>query len=113
MKASSKGIVSELKAITWFLEQNWEVFHNVKPNGPADFVIWKQGMVCPILVDVKTVNVYIKADGSESYVFAGLGNKDWDTAKKNTKDNIHYLGYCPQKDTFLWFDEDPTESLFV
>jgi len=107
MKPSAKGIFSELKAITWFLEQDYEVFHNLKPNGPADLVIWKEGMLAPILVDVKTLYTYKKADGTMTLLFSGLGNKGFESAQKKTKEGIYYLGYNEQDDSFLWFNEAP------
>lgn len=111
MKSCTKGMVSEIKAVVWFLENGFEVFQNVKPYGPADLVIWKEGMTSPILIDVKTISVYVKADGSKSYLFAGMGNKGHNYSKYKVKKNIHYLGYYQQSDLFMWFDADPTINI--
>jgi hypothetical protein len=40
MKSSTIGTLHELKAIQHFLENDWEVFYNIKPHGPADIIIW-------------------------------------------------------------------------
>lgn len=40
-------------AISWLLDQHYEVFSNVVGIGPADLVAWKPGDD-PVLVDVKS-----------------------------------------------------------
>ena len=50
---SRKGDIAELIAVTWLLEQGYEVFRNVGCTGKIDLVAVKDGEIR--LIDVKTV----------------------------------------------------------
>ena len=102
-KISTTGTISELKAQIWLLEQGYEVFSNVRPSGKADILAWDLKANHVLKIDVKTVRVYKKADGSKSYVFSGLGTIGYTSADKRTTENVVYLGYCEEEDTFLWY----------
>lgn len=53
MEGNRRGDISELRAATWLMEQNWEVFRNMGCTGPVDLVgIDPEGVVHKI--DVKT-----------------------------------------------------------
>ena len=105
MKTSSIGTISELKAQIWLLNQGFEVFSNVKPSGPADIIAWDTKTDKFLKIDVKTVRIYQRKDGSKSYTFSGLGNTDSDLGQSKMIDGISYLGYCEEEDRFLWFSE--------
>jgi hypothetical protein len=99
------GAISELKAQTWLMEQGYEVFKNIKPSGPADLIAWDIKTDTLLKIDVKTVRVYIKKDGTKNYNFSSLGNANLKTIKDRTIEGIHYLGYCEEENRFLWFSE--------
>jgi hypothetical protein len=105
MKIAHIGTISELKAQIWLLNQGLEVFANIKPSGPIDIVTWDQEKNIFQKIDVKTIRIYKKVDGTKSYMFSGLGNFDPNSKNKNVIDGISYLGYCEEEDTFLWFEE--------
>lgn len=103
MKTAYIGKVSELKAQIWLLKQGYEVFSNVKPSGPADMIAWDSKTDKLLKIDVKTVRIYTKKDGSKTYTFSGLGNMDSEFRDKNMINGVSYLGYCEEEDIFLWF----------
>lgn len=102
-KISGTGTISELKAQIWLLEQGYEVFANVKPSGKADILAWDLKSNNVLKIDVKTVRIYKKKDGSKSYVFSGLGSIGHDAIDMRTTDNVTYLGYCEEEDSFIWY----------
>lgn len=51
MNPVRKGALAELKACSWLIEQGYEVFRNVSPEGPFDLIAVKPGET--IYVDVK------------------------------------------------------------
>ena len=62
--SNREGACSELIAAVWLLEQGFEVFRNVSPDGPADLVAWKRGTDEKFLIDVKTSNKpFSRSDG--------------------------------------------------
>jgi arginyl-tRNA synthetase len=103
MKTAYIGKISELKAQIWLLNQGFEVFANVKPSGPADIIAWDKKKDKFLKIDVKTVRIYKKKDGSKTYTFSGLGNHDSKLSQTKITDGIAYLGYCEEEDRFLWF----------
>lgn len=102
-KVSKTGTISELKAQIWLLEQGYEVFSNVKPTGIFDLVAWHREKNQILKIDVKTVRVYAKKDGTKSYVFSGLGSVGNTGADAKIKENVVYLGYCEEEDVFIWY----------
>lgn len=94
MNASNIGRVNELHAQVWLLEQGYQVFQNVSPVGPADLVVWDYETNTFMAIDVKTVTPYLKEDGTKTYK-SSLGS-----TKK--RDNVIYLGYCKEEDSFTW-----------
>ncbi len=102
MKNSSIGIVSEIKAIAWLLEQDWEVFYNIKPHGPADIMVWNPETDEIKKIDVKTIRHYLKTDGQKTSMLSGLTPEK--LASKNN--GITYLGYDPDSDKFMWVEND-------
>lgn len=99
MKASSIGALHELKAIQYFLENDWEVFYNIKPHGPADLIIWNPETDETIKVDVKTIQSHLKLDGNFTYSFSGIGKI------QNMHKFVKYFGYLKKEDKFVWFDD--------
>ncbi len=55
------GLNSELKAISWLVDQGYEVFRNIAFHGPVDLVVYKDSKVT--LVDVKTLILDKRPDG--------------------------------------------------
>lgn len=51
IKDKHKGCIGELIAISWLLEQGYDVFENVSTHGEADLVAIKNGVIT--LIDVK------------------------------------------------------------
>jgi hypothetical protein len=49
------GAHTELRAVSWLLEQGYEVFRNVSPSGPADIIVFREDEA-PRLIDVKTMS---------------------------------------------------------
>ena len=94
-ETSALGVCSEMRAILYLLESGYHVFKNVMPTGAIDIVAWKPNSDSMMAIDVKTIRKKVMADGSVSY-----------TGKpKNKKhDCVFYLGYCPDDDSFVWFD---------
>lgn len=93
---NTTGTSSELRATVWLFEQGFEVFKNVAATGPADLVIRNKETGELRAVDVKTVTIYIKKDGSKSYNWSVSGSK---------KENVSYLGYCREEEIFLWWSK--------
>lgn len=92
---STRGALHEMKAVVYLMEQGYQVFTNIKGTGPADMVAW-----CPktnkiMVIDVKTVKIYLKADGTKKY-HSSLGSG------KNKRNFVQYLGYCPDDNTWMW-----------
>ncbi len=50
------GAKNEMIATVWLLEQGYDVFRNVSPNGPVDIIAMKDGKT--LLFDVKGVSEY-------------------------------------------------------
>jgi hypothetical protein len=100
---NTTGTINELKAQIWLLNQGYEVFSNVKATGIADLVAWNIKTNQVLKVDVKTVKVYLKKDGSKSYMFSSLGTVGNKAIDSKTDPNITYLGYCEEEDLFLWY----------
>lgn len=103
MKINTIGLISELKAQVWLLEQGYEVFKNIKPSGPADLMAWNIEKNTILKIDVKTVKVYKRKDGTKSYTFSALGTAGGIGSESRVKDNITYLGYCEEEDIFIWY----------
>ena len=102
-KISKTGTISELKAQIWLLNQGYEVFQNVKPSGLFDLIAWHKDKNQLLKIDVKTVRIYAKKDGTKSYIFSGLGAVGNTCADANIKDGVVYLGYCEEEETFIWY----------
>ena len=102
-KICTTGTISELKAQIWLLNQGYEVFTNVRPSGKADILAWDLKANHVLKIDVKTVRIYKKADGTKSYIFSGLGTVGFDAADRKTTENVVYLGYCEEEDMCLWY----------
>lgn len=92
--ANALGSINELKAVIWLIEQGYEVFYNIQSTGKADIIAWNNITDETIKIDVKTVRIYVKADGTKQYI-SSLGN-----SKKH--DFVKYLGYCPDESLFMW-----------
>jgi hypothetical protein len=103
MKINTIALISELKAQIWLTEQGYEVFTNIKPSGPADLLAWDVAKNHVLKIDVKTVKVYKKKDGTKSYVFSSLGPAGGSGADVRVKDNVTYLGYCEEENLFIWY----------
>lgn len=103
MKINTIALVSELKAKIWLLEQGYEVFRNVKSSGPADLLAWNVEKNHILKIDVKTVKVYKKKDGTKSYVFSGLGPAGSKGSEEKALANVTYLGYCEEENIFIWY----------
>ena len=97
LSCSKRGCVVEYKAALVFLEAGFEVFPNMAPDGPADFIVWDGVMAYPI--DTKKLTRYIKADGTAGY---SSGSKN--------HPNVFYLGWC-QHDGFMWLSSKVPEAL--
>lgn len=67
------GDINELKAVTWLLEQGYEVFRNVGCTGPIDLVAVKPGEV--LMIDVKTSKI-VEYDGFTYLQPGGYKTKD-------------------------------------
>ena len=48
LSCSKRGCVVEYKAALVFLEAGFEVFPNMAPDGPADFIVWDGETAYPI-----------------------------------------------------------------
>jgi Holliday junction resolvase-like predicted endonuclease len=105
LKTGRIGALSELRAQAWLMEQGYEVFKNIKPSGPADLIAWDIKSNTILKIDVKTVRIYIKKDGSKNYNFSSLGNVYLESKNKRAIEGIHYLGYCEEENRFLWFSD--------
>ena len=55
-----RGASSELIACAWLLQQGYEVFRNVSPQGPIDLVAFKNGKTT--FFDVKSTNGYFPSN---------------------------------------------------
>jgi hypothetical protein len=93
--SNALGSVNELKAMIWLINQGYEVFYNIEPTGKADIIAWNSKTDETIKIDVKTVRIYMRADGSKQYN-SSLGK----SGKRH--DFVKYLGYCPDEDIFMW-----------
>ena len=100
LSCSKRGCVVEYKAALIFLEAGFEVFPNMAPDGPADFIVWDGITAYPI--DTKKVSRYLKLDGTTSY--AGK------PSKSKAHENVYYLGWC-EHDGFMWLSEEVPEAL--
>ncbi len=99
MKSSTIGTLHELKAIQHFLENDWEVFYNIKPHGPADIIIWNPETDETIKVDIKTIQAHVKSNGDSTFTFSGLGKVE------DMRKFVKYFGYLKNRDEFVWFDD--------
>jgi hypothetical protein len=100
LSCSKRGCVVEYKAANVFLEAGLEVFMNMAPDGPADFIVWDGITAYPI--DTKKITRRIKADGTVGYS-SGMG-------PRNYKPGVYYLGWC-QQDGFVWLSQEVPEAL--
>jgi Holliday junction resolvase-like predicted endonuclease len=85
------GACGELFVIQYFLEQGYEVFHNVAPAGPIDVVIFKDGKFIPI--DVKsTTTAYTRTDGSTMLNIKVCRREDgvWQLGYNHQTKEIHF-----------------------
>jgi hypothetical protein len=99
LSCSKRGCVVEYKAAAVFLEAGFEVFMNMAPDGPADFIVWDGINAYPI--DTKKLTRYLKADGTFGY----------SKYSNNQKPGVYYLGWC-QHDGFMWLSSEVPEALF-
>jgi len=95
MNDSTKGALHEMKAVIHLMEQGYQVFTNIKGTGPADLVAWRPETNETLIIDVKTVWIYLKADGTKKY-HSSVGTG------KNKRNFVKYLGYCPDDNTWMW-----------
>jgi hypothetical protein len=102
LSTSKRGCVVEYKAANLFLEAGFEVFMNMAPDGPADFIVWDGTTAYPI--DTKKLQRFLKIDGTTSYNYGGA------TSIKNRHPNVYYLGWC-QHDGFVWISQEVPEAL--
>jgi len=100
LSCSKRGCVVEYKAALVFLEAGFEVFPNMAPDGPADFIVWDGETAYPI--DTKKLGRRINADGTVGYT-----NKP-STTKAHP--NVYYLGWC-EHDGFVWISQEVPEAL--
>jgi len=56
LSTSRKGIIAELRAAGWLMEQGFEVFLNIAPDGPADLACLHRETGDMFVVDVKSRN---------------------------------------------------------
>lgn len=98
LSCSKRGCVVEYKAANTFLEAGFEVFMNMAPDGPADFIVWDGVNAYPI--DTKKVTRYVRADGAVRYSGASV----------NKTTGVFYLGWCEQ-DGFMWLSQEAPEAL--
>lgn len=91
------GAINEMKAVIWLIEQGYQVFTNIKGTGPADMVAWEPQTNKTIVIDVKTMRLYQKKDGTLQYN-SSIGDEN----DKRRKPFVSYLGYCPEDNTFRW-----------
>lgn len=99
ISCSKRGCVVEYKAALAFLEAGFEVFPNMAPDGPADFIVWDGVTAYPI--DTKKVSRYLRVDGSASYSGVASGKRH---------PNVYYLGWC-EHDGFIWISKEVPETL--
>ncbi len=92
---SFTGALNEMKAVVYLMEQGYQVFTNVKGTGPADLVAWCPDTNETLVIDVKTVRIYTKADGSKQYI-SSL------SSQKHKKPFVKYLGYCQEDNSWIW-----------
>lgn len=97
LSCSKRGCVVEYKAALVFLEAGFEVFPNMAPDGPADFIVWDGITAYPI--DTKKVSRYVRKDGTVSYSADIKGHQ-----------NVYYLGWC-QHDGFMWLSSEVPDAL--
>lgn len=90
---SKRGVLVEREAESLFLKAGFEVFSNVSPDGPADFVVWDGEVFYPI--DTKKVSIYTRTDGTLWY----------NVNRKTFKSDVHYLGHAG--DHWIWLTEPP------
>lgn len=83
-----------------FLEAGFEVFMNMAPDGPADFIVWDTKTAYPI--DTKKVTRKLRANG-EFYHSSGI-------SQQKMKQGIYYLGWC-QHDGFMWLSQEVPQAL--
>ena len=95
MDDSTKGALHEMKAVVYLMEQGYQVFTNIKGTGPADLVAWCPKTNETLVIDVKTMRIYLKADGTKQY-HSSLGTG------KRKKPFVKYLGYCPDDNSWMW-----------
>lgn len=86
MHPKHKGSLAELLACAWLLKQGYEVFRNISQHGAGDLVIWRHGET-PILVDVRTLNIRVAADGKSCAVVV---------SKKARHPDVRFLYACPE-----------------
>ncbi len=73
MNPVRKGALAEYKAMAWLLEQGYEVFKNISPEGPFDMVAL--GPEGPIFIDVKDIASRSKHARSPSLKFSPTASK--------------------------------------
>lgn len=95
VKNSRLGSLRELKAIVWLVEQGYEVFNNVNPDGPADIVAWNPVTNTALFIDVKTGHKKVNKDGSIS-IYHSL------QSDKNRKPFVSYLAFIVETEEFIW-----------
>ena len=62
--AKHRGAWSEIMAMSWLIEQGYEVFRNISATGFADLVAHNFNTGKTWLVDVKTCTIYCNKDGT-------------------------------------------------
>ena len=98
MNNKHKGAFAELKAVTWLLEQNYEVFRAVSPHGDVDLIALDPETKETFLFDVTTGKYYVRQDGTRTLSF-GLQKLD-----KLPKINV--LVFIPETDEVIEVKED-------
>jgi Holliday junction resolvase-like predicted endonuclease len=91
------GAINEMKAVIWLMEQGYQVFTNIKGTGPADMIAWNPETDEKIVVDVKTMRIYKRHDGTLQYN-SSIGSAN----DKRRRKFVSYLGYCPENNEFRW-----------
>jgi Holliday junction resolvase-like predicted endonuclease len=94
--SARKGRVRELAAALWLLDQGYEVFDNMIPNGPIDLVALKDGAA--LFIDVKTASRSPRVDGSFYLQVSGV------TPKKDPGVPVTILAWDTVAESYIWWE---------
>lgn len=93
MNTMRKGALAEIKAIAWLIEQGYEVYRNISPEGPFDLIAIKPKET--VYIDVKTVSERL------DFGVASLGASSWNKSANKYPELNKKLLYV-YKDQVAW-----------